>query len=70
MKMEQNEGGAPDGIHTSRHHDWGNPVGGAGSMKVCKKCGEKLTDYTNRAECVGRPSTGIVETTHDYNPIG
>jgi hypothetical protein len=38
-------------------------------MKVCQSCGEKKTSYTDRAECPGRPSTGISETIHDYNPI-
>jgi hypothetical protein len=69
MRMEQNSGVAPGGAHTSHNHDWGAPLPGAGSMKVCKSCGEKLTTYTDRAECIGRPADGLSETTHDYNPI-
>jgi hypothetical protein len=39
-------------------------------LRICKACGEKETEYTKLAECIGRPATGITETTHDYDPIG
>ena len=69
MRMEQNEGAAPSGANKSNNHAWGDPLPGSGTMQVCRKCGEKKTAYTDRAECVGRPATGLAETTHDYNPI-
>jgi len=69
MRMEQSDGVAPDAAHKQMNHAWGEPLPGSGSMKVCKMCGEKKTSYTDRAECVGRPATGISETTHDYEPI-
>ena len=69
MRMEQNSGVAPGGANRSNNHTWGNPPPGSGTMQVCTQCGEKKTSYTDRAECVGRPATGIAETIHDYDPI-
>jgi hypothetical protein len=70
MKMEQNEGVAPGGAHVSNNHSWGSPPPGSGTLMVCTQCGEKKTHFTDRAECVGRPATGLAETVHDYDPIG
>ena len=69
MRMEQNEGAAPGGAHTSKNHSWGRPVPGHGAVRVCRKCGEKRTEYTKRSECIGKPVVGMTETTHDYEPI-
>jgi hypothetical protein len=69
VKTEQSSGVAPDGAHIASNHKWGQPPPGSGSMRVCRMCGEKETTYTNRAECPGRPSIGLSETLHDYNPI-
>ena len=69
MRTEQSDGVAPGGAHLASNHTWGEPLPGSGSMKVCLSCGEKRTTYTDRAECPGRPSVGISETIHDYNPI-
>jgi hypothetical protein len=69
MKIEQNDGVAPGGAHLAHNHAWGEPPPGSGTMEVCRQCGEKKTVFTGRAECVGRPATGIAETTHDYDPI-
>lgn len=68
MKTEQQSGVAAGGAHIHRNHSWGGPLPGAGSMAVCKKCGEKFTTYTDRAECVGLPAVGAVESMHDYDP--
>jgi hypothetical protein len=69
MKMEQSNGVAPGGAHQASNHDWDTPPPGSGTMKVCRKCGEKQTVYTERAECVGLPRTGLVESQHDYDPF-
>jgi len=66
---EQNSGVAPDAVHQQSNHRWGTPPPGSGAMLVCKKCGEKKTAYTDRAECVGLPVIGMVESLHDYDPI-
>jgi hypothetical protein len=58
-----------DGVHTIKRHPWGKPIPGAGSMRVCKRCGEKETDHTTQSECIGRPELGPVESLHDYDPI-
>ena len=69
MKMEQSIGVGPGGASTSNNHRWGGPLPGAGTMSVCTQCGEKQTEFTDRAECVGRPAVGLSETVHDYDPI-
>ena len=69
MKTEQQSGVAAGGVHIHRNHAWGDPLPGAGSMMVCRKCGEKRTSYTDRAECVGLPTAGMVESAHDYDPL-
>jgi hypothetical protein len=69
MYSEQNEGRAPGGAHISKAHDWGDAPPGSGPMQVCRRCGEKQTSDTSRAECIGKPATGITETVHDYDPL-
>ena len=69
MKMEQGDGAAIDGAHMHVNHAWGPPVPGHGSVDICRACGEKRTNYTERAECPGRPSVGLSETVSDYSPI-
>jgi len=69
MKTEQQDGVASGGAHQHHNHQWGTPPPGAGTMKVCKNCGEKKTTFTDRAECVGRPAIGMVESRHDYDPF-
>jgi cytochrome c2 len=69
MKMEQQGGVASGGAHQHMNHSWGDAVPGHGVLRICKACGEKETEYTKLAECIGRPATGITETTHDYDPI-
>tara|TARA_R110002096_G_scaffold78665_3_gene185015 strand:+ start:2166 stop:2324 length:159 start_codon:yes stop_codon:yes gene_type:complete len=49
-------------------HQWGDPLPGCGSMQVCRQCGEKQTTVSRTAECVGKPSVGLIETIHDYDP--
>ena len=56
------------GVSRTNKHRWGDPMPGAGSMKICQACGEKLTPITTAAECQGRPATGLSETIHDYEP--
>jgi len=69
MKMEQGDGAALDGAHRHVNHNWGSAVPGHGDLRICRACGEKETNYTTQAECVGRPATGITETVHDYDPV-
>lgn len=49
-------------------HSWGPPVAGAGSSKICTKCGIRQVIAGN-SPCAGRSEVGLVETTHDYDPI-
>ena len=69
MKIEQNAGVAPGGAHISHNHRWGPPAPGSGAMAICELCGEKETQLTQHAECVGKPSVGVSETIHDYDPV-
>jgi hypothetical protein len=65
MTAQFDENRAQRGSHK---HAWGNPLPGAGRMKVCRVCGEKQTPITSAAECGGRPADGLVDTLHDYDP--
>lgn len=69
MRIEQHTSGrTPGGAHATKCHTWGKPIPGAGGMGICTRCGEKNTPSSRNAECVGRPATGLAETTHDYEP--
>jgi ribosomal protein L32 len=63
-QFDENTGG----VHRTKKHLWGSPMPGAGSMQVCRICGEKETSNTTNEECVGRPADGLSVTTHDYDP--
>ena len=58
-----------DGAHKIKPHPWGPPIPGSGSMRVCIRCGEKETEYTEQSECIGRPEVGTVESLRDYEPF-
>lgn len=58
----------PPGFQGDTKHNWGAPMPGGGPMPVCKACGQKQTNLTLTAECIGRPAVGLVDTHHDYDP--
>jgi hypothetical protein len=70
MDIEQNDGArSVDHAHRAQPHSFVKGPPGAGPMAVCVNCGEKETPYTVRAECPGKPATGMVVTAHDYDPF-
>jgi hypothetical protein len=53
--------------YTSKLHDFGPPLPGQGSARVCKRCGAR--DATAPEQCSGGHPAAITETVHDYDPL-
>lgn len=52
--------------YTSQPHEWGPPLPGQGSDKICKRCGARKSVAPE--ECAGLHEAAIIETIHDYDP--
>lgn len=51
-------------------HDWGTPLPGQGTTKVCKRCGARNIGGNDEEECGGQHQDAVAETRHMYDPYG
>ena len=70
MKIEQRDNMPAAGGQQPNFHSFEPGPPGAGPLHVCTACGEKETSLTARAECIGRPAVGGIDTISEYDPYG
>lgn len=57
-----------NGANVLRPHDWGSPLPGQGSTKVCKRCGTRNYGGNDDEQCSGQNPDTVAETRHMYDP--
>lgn len=58
-------------MQPAHKHVWGPPPPGQGGRAemVCRSCGARRSVVGADSECLGRHSTAVSETIHDYDPL-